>query len=393
MTITRRGNNAFVLTVPGALRAFMAPHIRAICAINDVTVYSNFAADDCANLFADCPPGTVTLVHVGFERKIRLMTDLKTWWHLFRALRRGQHDSVHSLMPKTGLIAMTAGLAARTPIRIHMFTGQVWATMSGWRRSIMKMFDRLIAVSATHLLADSPSQRDFLIGNHIARNINVIGAGSVCGVDLKRFAPDLEDKARLRAKFGMDSSHILFGFLGRLNRDKGLLDLAEAFAFAKLPSTCRLMLVGPDEDLIADAIHHIHGDMAGKLIVVGLTSEPDRFVNMFDLFCLPSYREGFGTSIIEAAACAVPAIASDIYGLTDAVQNGTTGLLHEPRNVGEIIILLERTAKDAALRAQLGQAARHRVERYFGQEHLIKAMLEYYASIGLTAQITNQTSL
>ena len=114
---------------------------------------------------------------------------------------------------------------------------------------------------------------------------------------------------------------MVFGFLGRINHDKGLGDLASAFVTSDLPKNSKLLLVGPDEQSVLEEITRKFGPMDGRLIVAAPTRKPERFLNIFDVFCLPSYREGFGSSAIEAAACGVPAIASRIYGLTDAIDD------------------------------------------------------------------------
>ena len=96
------------------------------------------------------------------------------------------------------------------------------------------------------------------------------------------------------------------------------------------------------------------------------------------MFCLPSYREGFGSSAIEAAACGVPAIASRIYGLTDAIDDGVTGRLHPPGHVLEIAKLLEEFVRDPALRKNMGHAARVRAQKKFSKEYLMDQMAQFY---------------
>ena len=97
-----------------------------------------------------------------------------------------------------------------------------------------------------------------------------------------------------------------------------------------------------------------------------------------DLFCLPSYREGFGSSIIEAAACSVPSLASRIYGLTDSVIEGRTGWMHEAGNISDISNKLEIILKDPDEIRIRGEAARNYVERAFEQGIITNAMKQFY---------------
>ena len=379
--IDGRTHIAFATTIPGTVRAFMLPHLTELVKKYDITIYSNFqfdAADDLRVLFKDAP---IRLVHVAFERKIRLLADLKSWWALFRHLRRDQPTSLHSMMPKTGLVATTAGVIAGIPIRIHMFTGQVWASQQGWKRLLLKSLDRLTAWSATYVLADSPSQRNYLIENGFPDRITVLGVGSVSGVDLNRFKPDPVMRMQVRKAYGIGENDVVFGFLGRMNRDKGVADLLSAFESAHLPPSCHLMLVGPDEENFAQLLGQITGPVKARIHMCGHTDRPQDYLTAFDVYCLPSYREGFGTSVIEAAACGVPALVSRIYGLTDAVLENETGLCHQAGNVADIACNLLQLVNDIELRRKLGYAARRRVEQQYSQDVLVAKMTDFYKTI------------
>lgn len=376
-----RPHIAFAMTVPGAVRAFMVPHLLELAKSFDITLYSNFTDDPSADLrarFADMP---VRFVHVGFERKIYPLADVKSWWNLFRHLRRDRPASLHSMMPKTGLVATTAGLVAGVPIRIHMFTGQVWASQRGIRRLILQAADRLIAFAATHILADSPSQRDFLLSNGFPDRITVLGAGSVSGVDLERFQPNPEMRKQVRAKYGINDNDLVFGFLGRMNRDKGVTDLLSGFVEADLPSNCHLLLVGPDEENIGRSLNSIETAIKARIYLCGHTNRPEDYLAAFDVYCLPSYREGFGTSVIEAAACGVPALVSHIYGLTDAVAENESGLFHAPGNVKAIAKGLLQFVNDPELRVRLGNSARRRAKQKFEESILIAEIKLYYNNL------------
>jgi glycosyltransferase involved in cell wall biosynthesis len=111
---------------------------------------------------------------------------------------------------------------------------------------------------------------------------------------------------------------------------------------------------------------------------VGFTARPEDYMACADIFCLPSYREGFGSVIIEASATGLPAIASNIYGLVDAVSNNETGLLHPPRDIEEIQKLLLRLSENHALREIMGAAGMTRAHQYFSSELVTEQMKAYY---------------
>jgi glycosyltransferase involved in cell wall biosynthesis len=295
---------------------------------------------------------------------------------------------VHSVTPKAGLLAMLAAWLARVPVRIHTFTGQVWATRRGTGRMLLRAMDRLIARLATHVLVDSPSQRDFLIGSGVvsAGKASVLANGSICGVDAERFRPDAAARTRIRNEAGVRDDAILFLYLGRLSRDKGVLDLARAFAgLATQHTSAHLALVGPDEEGLRDRIGDIVGKFANRVSVRHFTARPEQSMAGADVFCLPSYREGFGQVAIEAAATGLPVIASRIYGIVDAVVEGETGLLHAPADVEALRSHMETLMLRPDLRRRLGEAGRARALRDFSAERVTRALLEYYA--GVTAKL------
>ena len=115
--------------------------------------------------------------------------------------------------------------------------------------------------------------------------------------------------------------------------------------------------------------------------MVGHTSSPDLYLAASDIFVLPSHREGFGSSVIEAGACGIPAVASRIYGLTDAVVHGRTGLLVTRGDVGELARAMERLGKDRKLRLRMGRAAQRRVKVRFDQKKITEALLQFYGKI------------
>jgi len=241
--------------------------------------------------------------------------------------------------------------------------------------------DRLLAASATHLLADSASQRQFLIDQHITRacKLDVLAGGSISGVNLERFHPDSDARTVIRKQLGLGDDDVLLLFLGRLNRDKGVLDLAAAFADAA--SNCaqlHVLLVGPDEGKMEEGVKQVVSAYAERLHVVAYADMPEKYFAAADVFCLPSYREGFGSVIIEAAACGVPAIGSDIYGVSDAIKDGETGLLFPLGNIEALRKAIEQMVLDCEGRKRMGEAALQRVKNDFSTKRLVHAWLDYY---------------
>ena len=366
-----------VASSPMTVSAFLRPHLAALGSRHALVVY--------ANTGGEAPPDTAgaTLVDIRIERRIAPLADACALMRLARLFRAARLDAVQSITPKAGLLAMLAARSAGVPVRVHVFTGQVWATRHGAARWLLKLADRLIARCATPVLVDSPSQRDFLVREGVvsAEKARVLGHGSVAGVDATRFKPDATARAAVRAELGCREADVVFLYAGRLNRDKGVLDLAAAWSrIAGERDGSRLVLVGPDEGGLQPAMRAIVGDAQASVSFVAWSDRPERYMAAADVLCLPSYREGFGTVIIEAGACGVPAIASRIYGVTDAIEDGVTGILFPPADAAALADAMARLARDPGLRAALGERARAKALREFPVEVVTAGLVDFYAS-------------
>lgn len=318
---------------------------------------------------------------VPIVRPIAPWSDIMALWVLYWLFKKNPPLVVHSITPKAGLLAMIAAWLARVPLRVHSFTGQVWITHTGTMRWMLKTADKVIAAMATDILVDSPSQRDFLIDQGVltAERSSVLGTGSICGVNTTRFSPNKSVREVVRNELGVSFDSVVCLYLGRLNRDKGVLDLAIAFAqVAKKYPKAELWVVGPDEAFYYQQMALLLGKVKSQVKRVGFTNKPERFMQAADLFCLPSYREGFGSSVIEAASCGVPALTSRIYGLTDAVVEGKTGWMHEAGDVQELSQHLDRLFANPDELPVRGKAAREYVETFFAEEIVTDAMQNLY---------------
>ena len=369
---------AFVVSAPITARVFLAHQINELSNQYDVTVIANLKQEknELDNLSE-----AVHIQSLAIERDISIFSDIKALVLLTRLFLQEHFVLVHSVSPKAGLIATLAGYLSAVPNRLHTFTGQVWVTQRGLKRWLLKSMDALIASLATKVLADSVSQRDFLIEHDVVGkdSILVLEQGSISGVDLARFHPSDHIRKSIRDTLHIDSSAVVLLFLGRLKIDKGVIDLANAFANVqqKYPETV-LLMIGPDEDHLASKIISISAQAEPAIRFIAYTSRPEEYMASADIFVLPSYREGFGSAVIEAAACEVPAVASRIYGLTDAVKENKTGLLFEAGNADELASTLCKLIADRELLARLGKNARKRACECFSQERVTNALCVLY---------------
>ena len=356
------------------------PHLAALAKKYDVVLLVNVDDPD----FVSSLEIPLTVIHIGIERRIAIWRDIKTLWQLIRIFRAQRFNLVHSISPKGGLLGMVAAWIAGVPVRMHTFQGEVWVNRRGWWRVALKLMDKLLAKIATQLTVVSHSERQFLLDEGIisAKKSVVLANGSICGVDTARFYPNAIMRDNVRRENGIPDDYAVILFLGRLNRDKGVLDLAKSFAAiaASNPATV-LLLVGPEEEQIVEEVQRICAGYGERVKRVGFTQHPENYIAAADVLCLPSYREGFGLVIIEAAAMGVPAVASRIYGITDAVEDGQTGLLFPAGDVAALTQALLKLLEDRDLRQQMGEAARVRALELFPSQKITGEMLALYGRL------------
>lgn len=320
---------------------------------------------------------------IEIPRQFRPLQDVIALCRLTMAFSRTKFDIIHSTTPKAGLLAMLAGWLAGVPVRLHTFTGQTWVTLTGPMRHLARLADRLIGVFATHCYADSASQRDFLIANGIvpAHRIEVLGHGSLAGIDVSRFeAARLSPQqagARRREMGIADGTRVVL-FVGRICEDKGVGELLDAFDLVlQRGIAAQLLLLGPLDTrqpslsarsiLARPCVRHID-----------FTPLPEYYMAIADVLALPSYREGFGTVIIEAASMGVPSVGSRIYGLSDAIVDGETGILVPPRDAQGLADALTRLLTDEAARSAMAAAGIERSRTCFDSETVSAAVLAEY---------------
>lgn len=333
-------------------------------------------------------------------RSLSPLKDLCSIVHLYRFFRRSGTHIAHSTTPKAGLVTAIAAYLAGVPVRVHTFTGQPWVNMHGIKRWVVRSCDRWIGLLNTACYADSASQRDFLVGEGLLKpeKISVIGAGSLAGVDVGRFSkahfpPELCQE--LRKSLGIPQTAPVLLFVGRITSDKGVRELIQAFAGLKRSgSLAHLVIVGGFDDagglpgiITPEEITEHQGTH-----IVGYTARPEAYMAIADLLCLPSYREGFGTVVIEAAAMGLPTVGTQIYGLSDAVLNGQTGILVAPRDSQALQSALQTLLSDDELRSRMGELARLRAQSFFDAKVVNQEVVLQYLDLLTRQQISKGTT-
>lgn len=375
----KRKKICFVVSSPYTAKAFLENHFEVLSEFYDVYLVANFD-DGSINNYTNSHLKDIK--HIPILRKISIIKDIKALFLLSIYLYKNKFDVVTTFTPKAGLIGILASKIAGVKRRIYFFTGQVWHTKTGIYKKILQILDKVAVFFSTDIIVDGNPQRDFLIENKIISKNNsiVIGKGTISGIDTKRFSQNNTIKCKLKFELNCDENDFIFMFLGRLNLDKGIMDLVSAFKkINKVFPNTKLMIVGPDEENIYDKIK-TELDIS-TFIFFGPTNNPENLIQLCDVFCLPSHREAFGLSVIEASACEKAVLCSDTYGLKDTIIENVTGLRHITHDVDSIFDKMQILIQNNELRISLGKNGRKYVEDNFSKEILTNLWLNYYRSL------------
>ncbi|PHV11156.1 glycosyltransferase [Chitinimonas sp. BJB300] len=325
-------------------------------------------------------PG-IKWIDLDISRKISVVRDFLCLIKLIFLIINKKPLIIHSIMPKAGLISSLAGFICKVPTRIHTFTGQVWSEESGLKRKVLISIDRLIVFLTTRSYTDSRSQSSYLLDNGISKNgkaLPYLGYGSLSGVDFKRFNYESLMRSRENMRNELGVSGIVYIFVGRKCRDKGVFNLITSFMkLMRVDSSIFLILVGPDETNgeLDEKIKQLNCD---NIVLIPATSEPEKYIIAADVFCLPSYREGFGSVVIEAAALKRPCIGTRISGLSDSVVDGETGLLVSSGNTEELYAAMHSFISEPMKILNMGEAAYSRTLKCFSSDYLYELQVAEY---------------
>lgn len=327
----------------------------------------------------------VEIVKVPMRRNISPLHDLVSFWKLFKVLRELKPDLVNAGTPKAGLLGMLAAKIARVPIRVYTLWGLRFETLEGPKRFVTSLSERLASACADQVVSVSESLRRVYVDSGLvaASKITVLGKGSINGVNVERFLPTEENLRRseaLRQRLSIPEDAPVIGFVGRHTRDKGVVELFDAFrkVLRVLPDA-RLLLVGRSEKEDPVPQHYVQQLKSHRQVVItGFVPDTAPYYHLMDVLAFPSYREGFPNVMLEAGAAEVPVVGYQVTGMVDAVADGVTGLLVPPRGTGTLGESLIKLLKDDALRSKMGKAARSRVSQYFTNERVWEGWLGFY---------------
>lgn len=324
----------------------------------------------------------VTLHPVPFPRGTSFIGSIISIFRLIYVFTREKFDLVQYSTPNASMYAAVAAYVARIPVRLYCQWGMVYTSMQGLKKYFFEKIERLVCRLSTHVQPDSHGNLDFCRGNGFYDDSKscVIWNGSAKGLNIEEY--DIAQKnayrQEIRERYAIHSSDLVLGFVGRLGRDKGCNELFQAYRLLKgaFPNL-KLLFVGPleKENTIEPDLLLYFKSEAG-IIKTGRVSDVVKHMAAMDVFALPSYREGFGMSVVEASAMGVPVVATKYPGPSSAMIDGETGFAVPVKAVNELADSIRMLLQNAALREQMGQKGRRFAEGQFEQKQFLKKLID-----------------
>ena len=325
---------------------------------------------------------------VELTRQITLSKDLKALWILYRYFRKKKPDIVHTHTPKAGFIGMLAACFANVPHRLHTVAGLPLMEATGLQRKILNFTEKFTYRCAHRIYPNSKGLCEFIVKNKFCpeHKLKIIGNGSSSGIDTTHFSPSQiseQQKIVLKKQLNISKTDIVFCFVGRLVKDKGINELVAAFSQLSTVNcqlSTKLLLVGSSEQesdlLLPETEKEIqnHPDV----ISVGWQTDVRPYLAISDIFVFPSYREGFPNVVMQAGAMELPCIVTDINGCNEIIEEGVNGLIIPPKSKEQLQEKMQLLIENPDLRNQLKQNARSTITARYEQKIVWEALLEEY---------------
>lgn len=338
-----------------------------------------------------CNKNSLDYTQIELARSIDIKADLKSIRKLYKLIKKEKFDAVFGHTPKGAMVAMIASKLAGVKNRVYYRHGLIYTTASGIKRKILKAVERFTSSFASKIINVSPSLGDLAVKDRLnsAKKQLVIGKGTCGGIDAENlFNPGLisaSELDNLREKLGIGKTDFIIGFCGRICKEKGIRELIDGFKLFQEHNPdvkSKLLLVGEYDE--RDILPKEYKDI--------IVNEPDiistgnidkrilpKYYSLMDIFVFPSYREGFGMSVIEAGAMEVPALVSRSHGCVDSIVENETGEYIDISLEG-IAYGIERMV-DLKLRKRLGKNSREYVLVNYDCSILWPKILKFYNSV------------
>lgn len=362
----------FITTVSITLKSFVVDLAKYLHNTNEFEIW--FVCDYDAE-FEKSLPEYIHYHPISMKRGISF-DGLKVIKQLKELFKREKFDLVQYSTPNASLYASIAAKQEKIPIRLYCQWGILYVKFTGIKRKIFKSTEKIVCRNSTHIEPDSFGNLEFSRneGLYDENKSSVVWNGSASGVDLDKFDHLNKNiwREEIRRKYNISQDVKAIIFVGRVTKDKGINELYSATKMLIHDGLdFRLLIVGNLEgvDTLQEDLYK-WSTTEEKIIYCGYSNEVEKYLAASDIYVLPSYREGFGTAVIEAEAMGVPVVVSDIPGPTNAMVKNETGLIVRKSNVNDLYFAMKKLLQDDELLDSFSQKCIKFARDNFSQEEL-----------------------
>ena len=371
-----------ITTVTLTLDAFVVEPMRLLQGQGvDVTLASTMT-EDFINRNKD-----FKCVNIPMKRGIDPIGLIKSIYAFYKFFKKEKFDVIQYSTPNASLYASIAGRLARVPVRMYCQWGIRYVGLEGLSRKIFKFLEKITIKNSTTVRPVSFKNRQFGIdeGLYKPEKAKVWGIGGTIGVDLNDYL--LENKGsfckEIREKYNIPTDAMVFGFVGRLNRDKGITELLTAFKEIEKDNVYLALVGGWDLGNPVSQDLREYAERSDKIVLCGSVPFEDvpKHLAAFDILVHPTYREGFGKVIQEAMAMETAVITTDIPGPSEVIENEISGILVPVKNAEALAKEMLALSEDQERRTLYAKEGRKRAEKYFARPIMLNNILEDYKEI------------
>ncbi len=379
---------AHLCTVDSSLRYLLLPQLRAIRDLQGEAIGISGPGPDVEFLASE---GIRHIALTASTRERSLLSDLRASIQLWKVLRRERPDVLHTHNPKPGLYGRVVGRLSGIPVVVNTVHG-LYATEddSIWKRSVVYVLEFLAGIFSDLELVQSSEDVDTIRRLRLARSSKVEHLGN--GIDLQRFEPNGSDDRRrhIRHEVGLPPDAVVVGCVARLVAEKGIPELIDAWQ--SRTTDYQLVVVGPEDPSKHDALDPALLAQATDegVVFLGHRDDIDELYQAFDVFVLPSHREGFPRAAMEAAASGLPLVATDVRGCREVVDDGENGLLVPKRDAPALASAIETLVDDRELRRRMGAVGRAKAVEDFDEAEVVRKVLSGYLRVAREKGVVNE---
>ncbi len=330
----------------------------------------------------------VRTIELEMSREITPLKDLLSLLKMIRLLYKEKPQIVHTHTPKAGIVGMLAAWITRVPHRLHTVAGLPVMEAEGKKKKILLWVEKITYACATHVYPNSLGLKRYILEQKLTpeNKLKVIGYGSSNGIDTTYFdrTPEVMRKSKEIKEHHRLENNIVFCFVGRVVKDKGIDELL--YAFDKLSNEVdhvRLMIVGKMEENLDPISSESYAILSNNkhIIQAGFQKDIRPYLASSDIFVLPTYREGFPNVVLQAASMGLPCIVTDINGCNEIVTDRENGLLIPPKNEDALYGAMKSIVQDKKMIAKFGSNSRDDIIRKYERRQFFQFLLDEYNEV------------